>query len=135
MNAEETRQVIGGIWTERPDGWWLSVHAPMIQRIARTMLEAGARFSAIVALPSSGDTMRLSWHWDMGGVLLSVVSEIAEGAPVPSIVDTYPGADWAERETRDYYAVAFEGRADTLPLMLRDGDKPGVLLCKVGEKL
>jgi hypothetical protein len=135
MNAEGTRQAIGGIWTERADGWWLPVPAPMIQNIARTMLEAGARFSAIVALPDSENTMRISWHWDIGGVLLSAVSEIALGTLVPSIVETYPGADWAERETRDYYAVAFEGRTDTLPLMLRDGDKPGVLLCKVGEKL
>jgi Ni,Fe-hydrogenase III component G len=99
------------------------------------MLAAGARFVTIVALPEPVNTMQLSWHWDIGGTLLSVVSIIAEGASVPSIVDIYPGADWAERETRDYYAVTFEGRADTQPLMLRDSDKPGVLLCQTGEKL
>lgn len=135
MNAQETRSEVGGIWMERADGWWLTVPVTAIQGIARTMLKAEARFVAIVGLPDPARAMRLSWHWDMGGVLLSVVSHLAEGVAVPSIVDTYPGADWAERETRDYYAVAFVGRTETPTLMLRDGDKPGVLLCNSGEKL
>jgi NADH:ubiquinone oxidoreductase subunit C len=79
--------------------------------------------------------LRVSWHWDVEGVLLSVAAHISQGMPVPSIMDTYPGADWAERETRDYYAVTFEGRSETPTLMLREGDTPGVLLCKSGEKL
>jgi hypothetical protein len=135
MTAEETRLKIGGNWTERTDGWWLSTPASSVRQIARTMLAAGARFVTIVALPEPVHAMQLSWHWDMGGTLLSAVSLIPEGIPVPSIVGIYPGADWAERETRDYYAVTFEGRADTQPLMLRDSDKPGVLLCGTGEKL
>jgi len=135
MKAEETRLEIGGIWTERADGWWLSVPATSIQKIARTMLKAEARFVAIVALSEPSNAMQLSWHWDMGGTLLSVVSLLAEGVSVPSIVDIYPGADWAERETRDYYAVTFEGRKDTLPLMLRNGDKPGTFLRTSGDRL
>ena len=47
---------------------------------------------------------------------------------MPTIADIYPGADWAERETRDYFAVEFEGRDSTPPLMLRDTDRPGILL-------
>jgi NADH:ubiquinone oxidoreductase subunit C len=47
---------------------------------------------------------------------------------MPTIADIYPGADWAERETRDYFAVKFEGRDSTPPLMLRDTDRPGILL-------
>jgi len=34
----------------------------------------------------------------------------------------------AERETRDYYAVPFEGRLSTPPLMLREEDAPGMML-------
>ena len=135
MTAEETRLEIDGDWTERADGWWLSAPATSIQQIARTMLKAGAHFVAIVALPEPGTAMQLSWHWDIGGTLLSVLSLLAEGVAVPSIVDIYPGADWAEREARDYYAVTFEGRTDTPPLMLRSGDKPGAFFCKSGEKL
>jgi NADH-quinone oxidoreductase subunit C len=135
MKADETRLEISGVWTERPDGWWLSVPATSIQDIARTMIKAGARFAAIVAVAEPDNAMRLSWHWDIEGTLLSVKSHLAEGVPVPSIADTYPGAEWAERETRDYYAVAFEGRADTPTLMLRDGDKPGAFMRMSGEKL
>ncbi len=135
MTAEETRREVGGIWTERADGWWLSVPSSLIQDVARSMLKAQARFVTILALPDPANGMRLSWHWDVGGVLLSVQSHLAKDMPVPSIIETYPGADWAERETRDYYAIAFAGRLDTPTLMLRDGDKPGVLLCNTGEKL
>jgi NADH:ubiquinone oxidoreductase subunit C len=135
MTAEETRFEIGGSWTERADGWWLSVSATSIQKIARTMLKAEARFVAIVALSEPANAMQLSWHWDMGGTLLSVVSLLDEGVSVPSIVDIYPGADWAERETRDYYAVTFEGRKDTPTLMLRTGDKPGSFLRTSGDRL
>jgi nitrogen fixation protein len=27
MNAEQARMEIGGIWTERANGWWLSIPA------------------------------------------------------------------------------------------------------------
>jgi NADH:ubiquinone oxidoreductase subunit C len=135
MTAEETRMEIGGSWMERADGWWLSVPAASIQKIAHTMLKAEARFVTIVALSEPANAMQLSWHWDMGGTLLSVVSLLVEGVSVPSIVDIYPGADWAERETRDYYAVTFEGRKDTPTLMLRTGDKPGNFLRTSGDRL
>ena len=52
---------------------------------------------------------------------------------VPSITEIYPGADWAEREARDCFAVTFSERADTPPLMLRDGDTPGILLHSEGS--
>jgi NADH:ubiquinone oxidoreductase subunit C len=134
MNAEQARREVGGVWEERRDGWWLAVPANLVPQVAAAMLRAEARFVTILAMPEN-DGLRVSWHWDVGGVLLSVAAHLSEGMLVPSIMDTYPGADWAERETRDYYAVAFEGRPDTPTLMLRDGDKPGVLLCKSGEKL
>jgi len=134
MNAEQARREVGGIWQERPDGWWLTVPANLIPKVATNMLRAEARFVTILAMQENGG-LRISWHWDVEGVLLSVAAHLSEGMLVPSIMDTYPGADWAERETRDYYAVTFEGRSDTPTLMLRDGDRPGVLLCKSGEKL
>lgn len=135
MTAEETRVEIGGTWTERPDGWWLSVPATSIPQVARIMLKAEARFVTIVGLSEPDNAMQLSWHWDMSGTLLSVVATLPEGALIPSIVDTYPGADWAERETRDYYAVTFEGRKETPVLMLREGDKPGQFLRTSGDRL
>jgi hypothetical protein len=92
------------------------------------MREGGARFSALVARQLTAGELRLSWHWDFNGTLLSAETCLAAGDPAPSITDFYPGADWAERETRDYYAVSFPERTCTPPLMLRDKDTPGVLL-------
>ena len=131
----DLRQQIPGLWTERADGWWLRVPAVSVREVAHTVRQGGARFSALVAAPdgNTGD-LRVSWHWDLKGTLLSVETTVAAGSPVPSIVDIYPGADWAERETRDYYAATFEGRDGTPPLMLRDGDEPGVLLHPEGRQ-
>jgi Ni,Fe-hydrogenase III component G len=134
MNAEQARHEVGGLWERRADGWWLSVATNLVPQVASAMLRAEARFVTLLTMQHNGG-LRVSWHWDVGGVLLSVAAQISEGAPVPSIMDIYPGADWAERESRDYYAVTFEGRAETPTLMLREGDKPGILLCKGGERL
>lgn len=134
MNAEQTRYEVGGEWKEHVDGWWLFLPVNRISEAAAAMLRAEARFVTILAL-QEGKSLRVSWHWDVEGVLLSVATRISEGMPIPSIIEIYPGADWAERETRDYFAVAFEGRPETPTLMLRDADKPGVFLRKSGEKL
>src|ERR1700704_6652905 len=38
--------------------------------------------------------------------------EVGENAPVPSIIDVYPGANWFEREAYDLYGVPFTGHPD-----------------------
>ncbi len=129
----ELREALGGGWLQRPDGWWLRVAPGEVRAAAGAMRKAGARFAALVARPAAGG-LRLSWHWDVSGTLLSIDAVLPPGTRAPSLVDLYPGADWAERETRDYYGVEFEGRATTPPLMLREGDAPGVLLRRDGER-
>ena len=135
MPATELRERIGGEWTERFDGWWVGISLDQLRATAAAMLEGGARFSALVAALGLNGSFRLSWHWDVVGTLLSVESTLAAGAELPTIADIYPGADWAERETRDYFAIAFSGRPSTTPLMLREQDAPGVLLLQPGEHL
>jgi len=135
MPGTDLRGRIGGEWTERFDGWWLGIPLDQLRATAAAMLEGGARFAALVAAPASNGSFRLSWHWDVIGTLLSVESTLAAGAALPTIADIYPGADWAERETRDYFAIAFSGRVSTTPLMLREQDAPGVLLLQPGEHL
>ena len=121
-------------WSQRAGGEWLSASLGDIRSIAQSMLERGARFAALVVTQTETDDLRLVWHWDLRGKLFSVESTAALDTPLPSIVDIYCGADWAERETRDYYAVTFEGRASTPPLMLREGDPPGLLLRSEGGR-
>jgi hypothetical protein len=127
MSAAAIRERIGGSWEQRPDGFWRFLPAGEVRRAAAAMKEGGGRFAALVVRPAAG-ALRLSWHWDVGGTLLSVDALLAPGERPPTVVDLYPGADWAEREAREYYRVEFEGRAATPPLMLREGDAPGLLL-------
>jgi hypothetical protein len=121
-------------WCKRADGEWLEAPVGEIRSIARGMLERGARFAALVGKQTETGDLRFSWHWDLKGTLLSARSTVALKTVLPSIVDIYPGADWAEREARDYFAVSFEGRESTLPLMLREDDPPGLLLRAEGER-
>ena len=115
-------------WRQRAGGNWMPANLGEIRLIAQSMLERGARFEALVISQTKAGVLRLIWHWDLQGRLFSVESTAAEGTPLPSITDIYCGADWAEREARDYYGVSFEGRASTPPLMLREADPPGVML-------
>jgi hypothetical protein len=128
MTPSELRAHIGGYWDERAGGFWRCLDAGEVRGAARAMLAAGARFSALVAVPLEGGAFRLWWSFDHGGALLSVETALARGEAAPSVVDIYPGADWAEREARDYFALSFDGRAASPPLVLREGDAPGVLL-------
>lgn len=132
MDAVSLRLKIGVDWVWRAGAWWFLAPIGQLRGVARKMLDGEARFASIVASPADGGALRLSWHWDVHGTLLSVESILADGGLMPTIADIYPGADWAERETRDYFAVTFEGRESTLPLMLRDTDAPGILLARLG---
>jgi NADH:ubiquinone oxidoreductase subunit C len=121
-------------WRHRADGDWLAAGLGEIRSIAQSMLESGARFLTLLVMQTGTDELRLVWHWDLKNKMFSVESTAALNTPLPSIADIYYGADWAERETRDYYAVTFEGRASTPPLMLREGDPPGLLLRPEGVR-
>ena len=134
IDAASLRLKIGGDWIDRSGAWWLQAPPGQVRGLARQMLEGEARFASVVAAPAAGGALRVSWHWDVYGTLLSVESMLAAGGLMPTIADIYPGADWAERETRDYFAVTFEGRESTPPLMLRDTDAPGILLARTGAR-
>jgi NADH:ubiquinone oxidoreductase subunit C len=41
---------------------------------------------------------------------------------IPSISDIYHGADWHERETRDFYGIVFSGHPNLKPLLLSEQD-------------
>jgi NADH:ubiquinone oxidoreductase subunit C len=43
-----------------------------------------------------------------------------------SIAGIWPAADWIERDIHDYYGIRFSGRETLTPLILRNGDPPGL---------
>jgi len=121
-------------WQERPGQACVRGTLGEIRSIAGKMLDCGARFVALVVNQTTDGDLRLDWHWELNGKLYSVESRASLTTPLPSIVDIYCGADWAEREAREYYAVTFEGRDSTPPLMLPEGDPPGLLLRHPGGR-
>jgi NADH-quinone oxidoreductase subunit C len=54
---------------------------------------------------------------------------------VPSICHIYPGANWHERETRDFYGIIFSGHPNLEPLLLCEEDKDFHPLRKQDKKL
>jgi hypothetical protein len=107
----------GGYWAVWPD---LDVHA-----MAASMLAHEVRLVTITAIPDETGALRLIYHWDAGAELLNMETTVTAGH-IPTISDILPAADWAEREIRDYYGTDFDGRLTTPPLMLREGDVPGL---------
>src|SRR5437588_54428 len=71
--------------------------------------------------PSSGENFA---QWTRSSKLspkqnqrIRVKIEIEEAAPVPSIIDVFPGANWFEREAYDLYGVLFTGHPDLRRLL------------------
>jgi NADH-quinone oxidoreductase subunit C len=60
-------------------------------------------------------------HFDTGVRVLALTTVDADGR-VPSIADIFPGANWHERETRDFFGVVFTGHPNLEPLILPEED-------------
>lgn len=113
-------------WVRQGAVLWLE-DLPDIRRLAAVMNESGSRFVTITAteLPDRLG-IRLEYLWDFDGQLLGFPFHLTS-AHIASICDLCPAADWIEREVREGFAVEFTG-GNYEPLLLREGDKPGVNL-------
>ncbi|MBN2233320.1 MAG: NADH-quinone oxidoreductase subunit C [Deltaproteobacteria bacterium] len=60
-------------------------------------------------------------HFDRQSRVMGFTTVDAAGA-VPTIADIFPGANWHERETRDFYGVVFTGHPNLEPLILPEED-------------
>ena len=56
-----------------------------------------------------------------------------ENPELPSIAAIYPGAEWHERETADFYGVAFADIPNDMPLLLDDAHEGPPPLLKSGK--
>ncbi|CAM2060864.1 hypothetical protein DSUL_60029 [Desulfovibrionales bacterium] len=88
---------------------------------------------AVTALDSNGwyleditgmhvaDGFLLRYHfsrWDDSWRICLRLTVNAEQPSVPSIVQAISGAEWHERETTDFYGIAFIGNPNSTPLLL-----------------
>ncbi len=114
-------------WEQKGGSHWLAPESLDVRKLTKLMNAHQARFITITAteLPEH-EGILMDYHWDLDGQLLTFALR-AQDNQMQSIYDLCEAADWIEREIHEYYAVDFVGR-DYEPLMLRDGDKPGVNL-------
>ena len=114
-----------GAYELRGGGYWAVWSGLDVHAMAAMMLAHEVRLVTITATADGSGGLRLIYHWDLGAVLLNMETTVTSGH-VRTISDLLPAADWAEREIRDYYSTSFDGRVTTPPLMLREGDVPGL---------
>jgi len=126
MDLAEIRECLGNgkAWVNKSEARWLENPNLDVEKMARLMVETGARLVTVTASRTPGDEFQMIYHWDLQGQLLNFVT-ITHQATLPSIASICPAADWIEREIHDYLAVNFTGRE--LPtLVLNEQDPPGV---------
>jgi hypothetical protein len=107
-------------------GYWITRVDLDVRTMATVMGEREVRLITLTARPDPEGGYRLIYHWDTGDTVLNIATTVPTGAQAPTIADLIPGADWAEREIRDYYDLDFTGRSGTPTLMLRPGDPAGM---------
>jgi hypothetical protein len=117
------------LWNLDGGVWWMKRGDPAesVREVAKAMNAVGARFVTITAYQLPGaEGFKLEYHWDLEGRLLGFTFNIA-GNAVESIFDLCEAADWIEREVHEGFGIDFTGR-EYEPLLLREGDAPGVNL-------
>ncbi|HTW78600.1 MAG TPA: NADH-quinone oxidoreductase subunit C [Terracidiphilus sp.] len=120
--ASELWRFEGGVWWMKP-----AEQTESVREVANAMKAVGARFVTITASQLPGaEGFRLEYHWDLEGRLLGFAFNIA-GNTIASIYDLCEAADWIEREVHEGFGIDFTGR-EYEPLLLREGDTPGVNL-------
>jgi hypothetical protein len=111
---------------------WLAMSDLNVRQMTQSLLDKGARFITITTYELPGNEGScLEYVWDLEGQLFGFSLHVTDRA-VPSIFDLCEAADWIEREVHEEYAIDFTGRTYE-PLLLRDGDKPGVNLREVAQ--
>lgn len=112
-------------WEQHRDGLWLVVPDLDTRAMATLMHDNEVRLVTLTVRREPSGGYRFIYHWDLDGTLMNVVTIVTSGH-IASIADILPAADWVERETRDYFAMEFDGREGMAPLMLRKEDEPGL---------
>ena len=100
--------------------WQVFLPAASLVKAAERLLAADYFLEDICAVDCA-EGFVVVYHFDHftrpGRVTLKVVA--AHEAPVvPSIAHLFEGAEWHERETRDFHGVEFSGNPNFIPLLM-----------------
>ncbi|EGY25942.1 respiratory-chain NADH dehydrogenase, 30 Kd subunit [Desulfovibrio sp. A2] len=103
--------------------WSAFLAADALPRAAALLLEAGWHLEDICGLDVR-EGLAAVYHFDRMAApgRLAIRVMVDRDAPMlPSIADIHQGAEWHERETADFYGIAFTGNPNPAPLLLPEG--------------
>ncbi|WP_300669277.1 NADH-quinone oxidoreductase subunit C [Desulfoluna sp.] len=112
------------------------VDAEQVRSFAQWLLAQGFFIDFLTAVDASPRIQMIYQfaHYDHPCRINARVPLPDSGA-IDTISDIYQGADWHERETRDFFGVHFSGHHNLVPLILCDEDKDlKPLLKKEGDR-
>lgn len=100
--------------------WQAILPAASLVRAAERLLAAGYFLEDIGAVDcAEGFVVNYNFaHWDTPGRARLRVIAPHDAPSVPSIAGVYHGAEWHEREVRDFHGVLFEGNPNFIPLLI-----------------
>jgi len=101
--------------------FWSVFLAPgQILKAAKKLMEAQYSLEDILALDFTEGFLVL-YHfnrWDLDERVTLRVLVSRDNPVVPSIAGIFHGAEWHERETRDFHGIIFEGNPNLVPLLM-----------------
>lgn len=95
------------------------VEAGSVREFATALRELEFMIESVTAVDA--DPMMVVYHLTRVDMTCRVAGRVLidrENPACPSIHDIYPGANWHERETHDFFGVVFAGHPDLTPLIL-----------------
>lgn len=106
-----------------------------VRAASEIMLEKGfyLDFVSAVHISSGHQVVYQFGHFDEGCHVS--IKALTEDGTIPTISDIFQGANWHERETRDFYGLIFEGHPDLRVLILDEEDVDLKPLLKDEKKL
>ncbi len=102
----------------------LTLAADKVHPLAELMLAEGFYLvfvTAVHALPAIEVVYQFALPSSPRCRVIARTAVKADGT-VPTISDVYQGANWHEREVRDFYGVVFAGHPNLVPLILAEED-------------
>jgi NADH-quinone oxidoreductase subunit C len=111
--ARQDKAVTGSVWS-------VFLAPGQLVKAARKLYEAEYSLEDILALDFKEGFLVL-YHFNRWTIDERVTLRVLiprENPVVPSITSVFDGAEWHERETRDFHGVVFEGNPNLVPLLM-----------------
>lgn len=100
----------------------VTVAAERVVDAARTLDDAGFVLESITGVDWLAEKQfEIVYDYTLwaSGQRVAVRARVARETPVlPTVSAVYPGANWHERETHDFFGIEFSGHPDLIPLLL-----------------